>query len=212
MILKTTRVMNKELENLLKKNTLISTERHRNMTSNLLSERFGKGLQRAYATLQATLQQWKRSAILQISRRYRADRFCNVKRLSRRFSTDTIYDNCLSLRGNNATQVYSHKCGFPELYHLNNTKGDDIGETLANFIHDFSAPEHLTFDGATAQVGSRTKFNSLLRQYHINCHISAPRTPNENPAKGAIREIKKRAYRMMFKLNVPHQLWDYLLD
>ena len=212
MISKVAGVMNKEFGSLPKRNTLISTERHEKTTANHLSEKFGIGLQRAYATLQVTLQQGKRSAILPISRRYRADRFYNVKRLNGRFSTDTIYGNCVSLRGNIASQVYSHKCGFAKLYHLTKTKGDDIGETLANFIHEYGAPEHLTFDGAAVQVGSNTKFNSLLRQHHINYHISAPRRPNENPAEGAIREIKKRAYRMMFKLNVPNRLWDYLLD
>ena len=40
-------------------------------------------------------------------------------------------------------------------------------------------------------------------------HVSAPRRPNENPVEGAIRDIKKRWYRIQTNLHIPDQLWDY---
>ena len=40
-------------------------------------------------------------------------------------------------------------------------------------------------------------------------HVSDPRKPDENPAKGAIQEIKKQWYRIQTKLNISDQLLDY---
>ena len=80
-------------------------------------------------------------------------------------------------------------------YPISNAKGDSLGYTLDNFVHDFRAREHLTFDGYPSQVGSNAHFNKSLRKYHIDYHVSAPRRPNENPAEGAIRELKRQFYR-----------------
>ena len=43
-----------------------------------------------------------------------------------------------------------------------NAKGDSLGETLDDFVHDFGAPEHLTFDGFQSQMGKITHFNKSL--------------------------------------------------
>ena len=39
--------------------------------------------------------------------------------------------------------------------------------------------------------------------------MSEPRRPEQNPAEGGIREIKRRWYHIMTKKNVPRRLWDY---
>jgi hypothetical protein len=119
-----------------------------------------------------------RSAILPISRRYRADKRFMVKRLQGKFATDTLYPKVKSLRSNMATQLYMHKCGFVKPYHLKRVDGENVGDTLADFIHEFGAPESLTFDGAAVQVGSNTRFMKLIRQNDINYHVSSPRRPN----------------------------------
>jgi hypothetical protein len=150
-----------------------------------------------------------RSAILPIGRRYKADRMFNVKRLTGKFATDTLWSTTKSLRSNVATQIYTHRCGFNAAYHLTRANGDQVGYSLLDFIHEYGAPEHLTFDGAAVQVGSGTRFKDNLRRAEIKHHVSAPRRPNENPAEGSIREVKKRWYRLMTKKNVPKRLWDY---
>ena len=76
-------------------------------------------------------------------------------------------------------------------------------------MDDFGAPEHLTFDGAQAQVGQHTPFMKTLRRYDIKYHVSSPRRPNENPAEATIHEVKKRWYRVMRKKKVPQRLWDF---
>jgi hypothetical protein len=128
----------------------------------------------------------------------------DVQRLKAKFATDSLWLTTKSLQSNVATQVYTHKSGFnAPPYHLTRANGEQVGYSLANFIHEYGAPEHLTFDGAAVQVGSSTLFKDNLRQDEIKHHVSAPRRPNENPAEGAIREINKRWYQIMLKKQVP---------
>ena len=66
------------------------------MSAELLAGRFGIGLERARHNLKATTQRGTRSALLPISRRYRADRQFGVRRLNGKFATDTArYDDSL---------------------------------------------------------------------------------------------------------------------
>ena len=88
---------------------------------------------------------------------------------------------------------------------------ETIGQSLNDFVHDFGAPKHLTFDGYSAQKGNKTDFMKRLRHYDIPYHISAPRRPNENPVEGSIRELKRRFYRVKTAKNVSDRLWDFLM-
>lgn len=189
--------------------TFVSHDRHTRVTADTLAERFLSGPGQAAATLKATLQRGLRSAILPISRRYRADGMYSVKRLMGKFSAHTLWGTVRSLKGNVATQLYSHKCGFVAAYHLTKANNENIGDSLANFVHDYGAPETLTFDGAAVQVGSKTRFMDVIRRAGIRHHVSGPRRPNQNPTEAAIREVKKRWYRLLHKDNIPKQLWDY---
>jgi hypothetical protein len=203
LIAKTTRY-DKDLEDAPARRTFVSTDRHSKITSDHIAERFGIGPERAKATLRGM-----RLAILPIGRRYRGDRMFDVKRLRGKFATDTLWATTKSLNSNVATQIYTHKCGFNAAYHLTRANGEQVEYSLSSFIHEYGAPDHLTFDGAAVHVGSSTRFMENLRRAEIRHHVSAPRRPNENPAEGSIREVKKRWYRMMLKKNVPARLWDY---
>jgi hypothetical protein len=191
--------------------TFVSRKRHAQLSAEALSELWHISPKRAKATMNATTQHGIRSAILPLTRRYRSDRMYNVKRLRGRFATDTFFADMKSLHGNTCCQIFSHKIGFAACYPKPNAKGDSLGEALDDFVHDFGAPEHLTFDGHQSQVGKNTHFNKSLRKYQIDYHVSAPRRPNENPAEGAIREIKRRFYRIMNNKRVPKRVWDYLV-
>ena len=158
--------------------TFISRKRHGDLTAESLSELWSIGPKQAKATLRATLQSGIRSAILPLSRQYRSDRMYNVKRLQGRFATDTFYADLKSIHGNTCCQIYFHKAGFQACYPKTDAKGQSLSETLDDFVHYFGAPEHLTFDGFSSQVGKGTKFNKALRKYRIDYHVSAPRRPN----------------------------------
>ncbi|CAJ1968157.1 unnamed protein product [Cylindrotheca closterium] len=67
-------------------------------------------------------------------------------------------------------------------------------------------------DGAAVQVGRNTSFMETINRAAINYHISRPYRPEENPAKGGIRELKRRFYRLIVKHAIPERLWDFVLD
>lgn len=189
----------------------VSHERHSKVSAETLSERFLIGLPRARATLKATTQHGVRSAILPLARRYRDDRRFSQRRLMAKFATDTLYAPTKSLEGHKAAQIYSHKAGFTTTYDLIKVDGPSIGQTLNDFINDWGIPDKLTFDGAMAQKGHDTLFMKIVRKANIDYHISEPRRPNQNPSEAAIREVKKRLYRLMIKKRVPRRLWNFAL-
>ena len=80
--------------------TFVSRERHRQLSAESFAEVWLIGPNRAKATLSVTTQNGVRSAILPLSRRYRADRMYHTKRLRGKFATDTFYPTTKSLYGN----------------------------------------------------------------------------------------------------------------
>ena len=200
-----------ELETYPGRRTFVNKEKQAQLSAESLAELWHIGPKRAQATLDATTQNGVRSAILPISRRYRSDRMYNVKKLKGRFATDIFFTNTKSLHQNTCCQVYSHKNGLVVCFPFDTSSGDNIGDSLLSFIHDYGSPEHLTFDGFSSQVGKNTRFHQALRKYGIMFHVSSPRRPNENPAEGTIRQIKRRFYRILHRLQVPRRLWDYLI-
>ena len=62
--------------------------------------------------------------------------------------------------------------------------GESLGESYRDFSHDFGIPEHLKFDGYSAQVGRNTLFVKRVRKYDTHYHIFSPCKLNENPAEG----------------------------
>ena len=202
---------NKALDDVPARRTFVSNDRHLKVSADKLAEMWCIGPKRASATILATTQKGIRSAILPISRRYRADCIYHLKRLDGKFATDTFYPEFKSLNQNTCAQVFSHKGGFAICYPMPRASGDTIGQALRDFSHDYGVPSHLTFDGASAQVGKDTLFMRTIKQYDIDYHVSGPRRPNENPAESTIHELKCWWYRIMIKQEIPKRLWDYAL-
>ena len=192
--------------------TFISSKRHPKITAEDLSERWMIGLNQVRATILATTQRGIRSAILPLSRRYRADRILNLRRLEDHFATDTFFADTLSKTQSKCAQVFSTKAGFTAVYPMRNASGAAIAQALSDFIHAYGIPARLTFDGASAQVGPNTPFMKLIRKHGINYHVSEPRRPNQNPAESAIRELKRKWYRLMARRKVHPRLWDHAVQ
>ena len=147
------RLSNAVTSNIPERRTFVSTYWHTKITENILGDHFGIGPLRAQATLKGTLQNGRRSAILPLARRYKADRNFQVRRLAGKWATDTIYGPVKSLSQCMYMKVYSHKCGFKAVYPMEKFDGANVGKTLRSFIDEFGAPEHLTYDGHKTQVG-----------------------------------------------------------
>ena len=105
-IISSMNVNSQRLDDIPPRRTSASHERHVKLTAEAIAEHWGIGIKCARQTLMATTQRGTRSAILPLSRRYRADRRYNMKRLNGKFSTDTLYAEVKSLHQN----IAEHKC------------------------------------------------------------------------------------------------------
>ena len=75
---------------------------------------------------------------------------------------------------------------------MDKANNENSGHSLGAFISEFGVPEHLTFDGAAFQVGSKNIFQNHVRKHEIQNQRSALRIQNENPSEGSIREVKSK--------------------
>jgi hypothetical protein len=188
-------------------NTFTSSERHSDVTPQDLSERWGISIATATKTLTKTTQNFLRSAVLPLGRRYRTDRVFTRKTLAGDWSTDTMDGRCKSLEGNKYAQVFANKGYFSRIYPMDSKK--KAGDALRLFCQEFGVPERLTFDGSKEQTGKGTMFMKQIRQHGIDYHISEPDLHNQNFVEGTIRELRRKWYRNMIKKRVPNEFWDY---
>ena len=187
--------------------TFESRERHTDVSPKELSERWAISTHTASRTLKNTTQKFLRSAILPLSRRYRADRMYHRKTLSGKWSTDTMDGRCVSLDGNKYAQIFSNKNYFSKVYPMDAKRR--AGDALKLFCRDYGIPEDLTFDGSKEQTKKNTTFMKQIHAHNIKYHISEPGVKNQNPVERTIRELRKKWFRIMVKQRVPKELWDF---
>jgi hypothetical protein len=187
--------------------TFISDERHTAVSAAELSERWCIGLAQATNTIKVTTQHGVRSAILPLSRRYKADHVFEQPLLRGHFYTDTVDGHCKSMDGNSYAQIFATKDLFVVAYPM--ATKSLAGEGLRQFVHDFGRPEFLTSDGSKEQTGKNTEFVKNVRKYSITHKITKPDRPNHNHSEGVIREVRKKWLHVMVKEKVPQRLWDY---
>jgi hypothetical protein len=126
--------------------TFMSSDRHSSVTPEELSERWCIGLEQARNTVRVTTQKGTRSAILPLSRRYRADRVFERPLLRGHFYSDTMDGRHKSLDGNKYAQVFANKDFFGVAYPMEAKSG--AGDALRQFVYDYGRPEKLTTDGS----------------------------------------------------------------
>ena len=73
---------------------------------------------------------------------------------------------------------------------MSKADNENVRNALKVFVSDYGALEHLTYD-RSVQVGGKTIFHQILRQFDIKNHISGPQRPNKNTAEAAICVMKK---------------------
>ena len=66
-----------------------------------------------------------------------------------------------------------------------------------------------TMDGAPVQVGGHATFQKLLRDHQIKNQTFSSQRPDQNPAEGAMLEVKRRWCWMQSKSSIPDQLADF---
>ena len=88
--------------------TFVSNERHSQINADMLAEKFGISPSTAKRTMNATLQRGVRSAIMALSRRYKADRIYSLTRLNGEFATDTyLWKNKIIITKHQEPNIFS---------------------------------------------------------------------------------------------------------
>ena len=153
-----------------------SGNRHTDVSPRDLAERWFISLPQAMKTLKKTTQKFIRSALLPLTRRYRADRMFTRKTLAGQWSTDTMDGRVISLSGNRYAQVFSNRSYFSKIYPIE--KKNEAGNALKTFCREFGVPENLVSDGSKEQTGKGTKFIKQVHKHGINHHIAASEQHN----------------------------------
>jgi hypothetical protein len=206
--IKTTRQTSQvEVQDVPQLKTFQSKGRHSSVSPESLMERWQCGLEAATETLKRTTQRLARSAVMPLARRYRADRVFQTKRLDGMWASDTMDGRVKSLDGNRYGQVFSNGAYFAEIYPMASKK--DAGQALKTFVLELGVPAELTIDGSMEQTKPGTEFSKCCRRNDIKVTRTEPERPNQNPAEGVIREVRRRWFRTMIRKRVPRKLWDY---
>ena len=187
--------------------TFASKDRHPVVSAETIADQWYIGKKNAEQTYKVTTQKGVRSAILPLSRRYRADRHFNRPTLKGKWYTDYMFGRTKSLDGNRGAQVFANKEFFCTSYPTESKKF--CGKALKTFCTEWGALEMLTYNGAKEQVKSGTDFQKVLREHEIIPHQIEPDRHNQNRVEGVIREVRKKWYRVMLQQKTPRRLWDY---
>lgn len=187
--------------------TFYSKERRADVTPETLADRWLIGLETAKKTLKYTTQRFIRSALLPVSRRYKADRIYSLPQLQGEWFTDTVDGRVKSRDGNRYGQIFANEAYFATIYPMDAKQ--KAGDALRIFCQEFGIPETLRYDGSKEQKERGTEFQHQVRKHGIKTHMAEPELHNQSPAEGVVREVRRRWYRTMFRNRVPKIFWDY---
>ena len=112
--------------------TFLSKNRHSSTTAEDLSKRWGLSISQAALTLKVTTRKLTRSAIMPLTRRYRADQMFDVRSIHAKMSTDTMDARFHSIHDEKYFQVFGNKKIFVEAYTIN--KKSDFHLGLDKFV------------------------------------------------------------------------------
>ena len=131
--------------------SLSVAEKRNALTPEILSRRWGIGLETARKTLSATTQAGVRNVLAPGERKVR-QRLDHLKfpNLRGRYYTDTMFSKVKSTRGHKAAQVFTNGHGYDRFYPL--ASKSLAGKALMSFIHDAGIPQLLVSDNSGEQT------------------------------------------------------------
>ena len=193
-------------------NSIRNTNKGGKCSADHLSKLWGIGIKAAERTIDSTTQLSRRDIMGNISRRVRTKvhqrRYRQLDGYLGRFSSDTFFSKCKSLRGNNCFQLFTNRASFTKAYPME-TKGD-AGFALNRFIDEVDVPTEIHTDGSKEQSHGRWK--KTCQKHSIYRTWSEPYSPWQNLAEKAGGIIKSRCRDMMRRTNTPVVLWDYCVE
>ena len=186
----------------------ITNDRHHEVNTDLLAQKWGIGMEKAKDTLKCTTQKCIRSAILPLTRRYRIDLMSQrLRRLSTTWYTDTLFSQDKSVVGNKCAQMFTDGEGFAYVHPMRSKS--EAGEALQRVAMDVGVPNTIINDGAPEETGLNTKFMEIVKRFHIDSRTTEPYSPWQSRAEKTIGIIKGKAKRRRIRRNIPKRVWDF---
>ena len=187
--------------------SLSTSEKRSTLTPEVLSRRWGVGLDTAKRTLQVTTQSGIRNVLAPGERKVRQklDHLA-FPNLSGRWYSDTMFSKTQSVRGYLAAQVFTNGRGSDHFYPMK-SKGMAGPFALMPFIQEVGIPQTIVTDNAPEEVHG--EFGKICRQFRIKQEQTVPYSPWSNLAESAIRELKVGIRRALRRSKAPRRLWCY---
>ena len=95
-----------------------------------------------------------------LTRRYRADRMFDVRRIHGTMSTNTMDARCQSIHDKKYCQVFGNKKFFVNAYLIKKKSNCHLG--LYKFVKEYGAPDKMTYNSAQEQIRRNKKPNIEL--------------------------------------------------
>jgi transposase len=196
--------MDTESRNIL---ALSTSEKRSVLTPEILSRRWGVGLDTAKRTLQATTQSGIRNVLAPGERKVRQklDHLA-FPNLSGKWYTDTMFSKTESIRGHLVAQVFTNGRGNDHFYPMKG-KGLVGPNALMPFVQEVRIPQTIVTDNAPEEVDG--EFGKICRQFRIQQEQTVPYSPWSNLAESAIRELKVKIRRTLRRSKAPKRLWCF---
>ena len=165
----------------------MSKERHPDVNLSDLREIWQIGLGSATKTLKVTTQRMLRSAIMPISRQYRADHMFEWPYIQGAIFKDKMVGRYKFLDGNHYAQVFTNDSLFAAEYPMD--KKILSGQGLREFIAYFGVLDRLVCDRYKDQTSKWTDFTKEVRKHGMDLHVTNPDYHNQLLVESVIREI-----------------------
>jgi len=186
---------------------LSTGEKRSTITPEILSRRWGIGLDTAKRTLQVTTQSGIRNVLARGERKVRQKlNHLAFPNLSGKWYSDTMFSKTQSVRGHLTAQVFTNGRGSDHFYPMK-SKGMVGPNALMPFIQEVGIPQTIVTDNALEELHG--EFGKICRQFRIKQEQTVPYSPWSNLAESTIRELKIKIRRTLRRSNAPRRLWCF---
>jgi hypothetical protein len=156
-------------------------------------------------TLKATTQEFIRSALHPIERRFRTKNvMLKYNRLNCKVYSDTFFSNHISLSGNKCAQLFVTNFGYLKFSLMKNKS--EAGYALQEMNKEVGIPTRLNTDRAKELTAG--KWKEICRDANITMTQTERDSPWQNRTEVEICELKHHVQRLMGRTQSPIQLWD----
>lgn len=178
------------------------------LTPEVLSRRWGIGMETARRTLRVTTQYGMRRLAAPAQRRFRTSMpHIRYPRLPGKFYADTMAVKPNSIRGYRYAHIIGNGYGYSRFYPMK--RKNETDDSLDSFVKKVGIPEHLITD-EDPTMRTWKNWKDLIKSYRIKQTWTEPHSPWQNRAELDVREVRRGIRRHTLRANSPKRLWCFL--